>query len=380
MAMEWRPTKPERSPPLQEVATSNRPGVPQDNGKAVNLPGLAAEKNDASTQYRLGLKYALGEGVRQDYTEAETWWRLAAEQGYAGAQFNLGIMYDTGQGVRQNDAQAVRWYRPAAEQGDADAQYYLGAKLMSGVGVQKDFVRSHMWFSLASAQGHKNAIKFRDRISKLMTPAQISGSQFLARERRLAKQKQFQTSHNTAPSKSVTQVKNIEETSTSMERSEQITTNLQHWKISETSNVIKFTTSGSNEAGHDFGFGKKVGQCDVDLLWLTWSSGDPELHQLKGAEIRFAMNVDGRAFQIDTDLLATVELTPRLSFAVFSNFVATSNMVKLLKRGRAINISIISPTGAVKRFDFSSDTFSLFGYTASRSRAQELCEKLEHDA
>ena len=387
IALEWRPAKPERPPAQQKVAKSNSREVPRDDGKTVKpapvvaemAAEMAAEKSDASAQYRLGLKHALGEGVPQDYAKAETLWRLAAEQGHAGAQFNLGIMYDTGQGVRQSDAQAVRWYRPAAEQGDADAQFYLGAKHMSGAGIQKDFVRAHMWFSLAAAQGHKDATKFRDRISKQLSPAQISGSEHLARERRLANRKQIQTSQNQEPSKPITQAKSIQEISTSMVRSEQILANLQSWKVSETSNVIKFTTSGYNKSGHDFGFAKKVGQCDVDLLWLTWSSDDPDLHQLKGSEVQFTMNVDGTAFRIDTNILGTIELTSRWSFAVFSNYVATSDMVELLKRGRKLKIVIVSPSGAIKRFDIPSDTFSLYGYTASRARAQELCEKLEHD-
>jgi hypothetical protein len=39
-----------------------------------------------------------------------------------------------------------------------------------------------MWWNLAATQGHKNAIRGRDIIAKLMTPAQIAEAQRLARE------------------------------------------------------------------------------------------------------------------------------------------------------------------------------------------------------
>ena len=88
------------------------------------------------------------------------------------------------------------------------------------------------------------------------------------------------------------------------------------------------------------------------------------------------MNVDGTAFEIGANLIAASNLTPRLSVAAFSNFVASPNLVKLLKRGRTIKIDIVGPSGAIKRFDISSDTFNLNGYIASRLRAKELCEEL----
>ena len=117
-----------------------------------------------------------------DYATALREWRPLAEQGVAAAQNNLGAMYDKGEGVPQDYSTAVRWYSLAAEQGYAYAQSNLGIMYALGQGVIQDNVYAHMWLNIAASQGNENAVKSRDLIAKVMTPAQIAEAQKLARE------------------------------------------------------------------------------------------------------------------------------------------------------------------------------------------------------
>ena len=119
-----------------------------------------------------------------DYTTAIQEWTPLAEAGNSTMQFFLGdmYMYELGEGVPQNYAEAAKWYRLAAEQGYADAQNNLGVKYNKGEGVPQDYVMSHMWYNIASANGHENAGEYRDRLTGLMTTADISKAQAMARE------------------------------------------------------------------------------------------------------------------------------------------------------------------------------------------------------
>jgi uncharacterized protein len=119
---------------------------------------------------------------RGDYATALKEWTPLAEQGFAKVQHNLGVMYRNGQGVPQDDKTAVKWFTLAAEQRDVRAQTYLGLMYANGDGVPQDYVRAHMWFNLSASIGHENAIKGRDIVANLMTPADISAAQKLARE------------------------------------------------------------------------------------------------------------------------------------------------------------------------------------------------------
>ena len=117
-----------------------------------------------------------------DYVTALQEWRPLAEQGDADAQYNLGLMYLKGEGVLQDYAEAVKWYRLAAEQGIASAQTNIGVMYEYGDGVLPDNVRAHMWYNIAAANGDEKAGEWRDEREGLMTSADISKAQSVAKE------------------------------------------------------------------------------------------------------------------------------------------------------------------------------------------------------
>ena len=135
-----------------------------------------ARRGNTTAQTNLGGMYYYGQGVAQDYGEALQWYRLAAAQGYAEAQTNLGGMYYYGLGVAQDYFEAYTWYRLAAAQGLAQAQAALGDMYGFGQGVAQDYIQAYTWWSLAAAIDTTVANK-RDKVAKMMTPAQIAAAQ-----------------------------------------------------------------------------------------------------------------------------------------------------------------------------------------------------------
>ena len=88
---------------------------------------------------------------------------------------------------RGDYAAALREFRPLAEQGNAKAQNNLGLMYVGGLGVPQDYVQAHMWLDLAASryppgEDRDRAVKNRDIYAKMMTPAEISEAQKLARE------------------------------------------------------------------------------------------------------------------------------------------------------------------------------------------------------
>tara|TARA_R110002096_G_scaffold158845_1_gene324382 strand:+ start:917 stop:1510 length:594 start_codon:yes stop_codon:yes gene_type:complete len=136
-----------------------------------------AEQGNIDAQWHIGLMYSNGEGVPENDKTAVKWYTLAAEQGYDKAQYNLGNMYNNGRGVPENDKTAVKWYTLAAEQGYAFGQAMLGLMYQYGKGVLTDNRRAYMWYNLASYNGNEISGKNKDKVSKEMTPADISKAQ-----------------------------------------------------------------------------------------------------------------------------------------------------------------------------------------------------------
>jgi TPR repeat protein len=127
-------------------------------------------------------KKGLAAAKRGDYATALLEWRPLAAKGHARAQYNLGFMYDEGRGVPLDPIHAAKWFRKAAEQGHAKAQRALGLKYEYGSGVPQNYVLAHMWYSLSAANRDKFATKYRNEITKRMTPTQVAKAQKLAQD------------------------------------------------------------------------------------------------------------------------------------------------------------------------------------------------------
>ena len=89
-------------------------------------------------------------------------------------------MYAKGQGVPQDYAAAAGWYRKAADQELYMAQSNLGVMYAKGQGVPQDYVQAHKWLNLGATSGDADAVKVRDLVASMMTPAQIAEAQRLA--------------------------------------------------------------------------------------------------------------------------------------------------------------------------------------------------------
>jgi putative methionine-R-sulfoxide reductase with GAF domain len=84
-----------------------------------------AEHGDATAQFDMGVRYALGDEVKQDYTQAAHWISLAAEQGHVFAQATLGAYYLEGRGVPKDPVKAYYWLVLASNKGDEPSKYRL---------------------------------------------------------------------------------------------------------------------------------------------------------------------------------------------------------------------------------------------------------------
>ncbi|MBH0066419.1 tetratricopeptide repeat protein, partial [Psychrobacter sp. SZ93C1] len=68
-----------------------------------------AISGDAFSQNQLAGMYSNGEIVSQNQEKAFEWVGKAANQGYVKAQFNIGVMYEYAEGTQQDYAKAIEW-------------------------------------------------------------------------------------------------------------------------------------------------------------------------------------------------------------------------------------------------------------------------------
>ena len=161
--------------------------VRRDYAQALIWYRKGAEQGNADSQFQLGGLYHFGHGVPQDEAQAFVWIVKAAQQSNIDAEFFISTCYTQGWGVPRNDAKAAIWLRKAAEQGDARSQFYLGHFYDSGEGVPRDYSEAYFWFDLAASRDvtgerQEEAVKRRDLVAPLLTPAEIASLQQRARQ------------------------------------------------------------------------------------------------------------------------------------------------------------------------------------------------------
>lgn len=157
-------------------------GVKQDYTHAAQLFKAAANGGVAEAQYNVAVMYSEGMGVKRDPVEAVNWYEKAAEQGNANAAFNLGVAYSNGAGVQQSMPEAARWFRRAAAAGVINAQFNLGLLYERGEGVPPSLIEAYAWYAAAAARGDQGAAQRRDHIARALTSADFKKAQVRAAE------------------------------------------------------------------------------------------------------------------------------------------------------------------------------------------------------
>jgi TPR repeat protein len=120
-----------------------------------------AKTGNAGAQYHLGVLYYNGKGVPEDEGKAVQLLTSSARQGNVDAMYQLGNAFTFGSEaarlVQDADAEAASWYFQAAKLGSADAQYSLGLLFLAGKGLSKNEKEATYWMQQAAKNGHKDA-------------------------------------------------------------------------------------------------------------------------------------------------------------------------------------------------------------------------------
>ncbi len=146
------------------------------------------------------------------------------------------------------------------------------------------------------------------------------------------------------------------------------------WSVSTDSETVLYSTNGNTIHGHKFRLIKQVGQCDRDLLLITWSTHEKGLENFKGSNAIFQFQIGNTWLQRESLLRLVGNLTPYLTLASFG-LVADEKLISLLEKGHALEATIIAPEELAGKFDIPEDSFSLDGFIAAKLKSREFCEE-----
>jgi S1-C subfamily serine protease len=132
-----------------------KPSTPSYNGPAPSAPPPQSGGNAHELFKRGEAAFAA-----RKLSEALRWFRQAADTGHSDAMNKIGIMYAMGQGVEADHAMAMGWFRQAADMGNPYAMGNIGELYAKGDGVAKDCGAARQWVAKAAAAGLENAKQY----------------------------------------------------------------------------------------------------------------------------------------------------------------------------------------------------------------------------
>ena len=151
------------------------------------------------------------------------------------------------------------------------------------------------------------------------------------------------------------------------------------WEVSNIGGMILYSAHGENVHGHRFGWLKRAGSCNQDILYLTYSSYNENINVLeKLTKNTMPLKVifpqtEGVTLHILPEIIGLTGLG-NMKIVTLSNMRKGKVMDAYFSKLNAITIEIEEPYTSL--FDITFDNWSLNGYVAAKLKAQEMCEGL----
>jgi hypothetical protein len=139
------------------------------------------------------------------------------------------------------------------------------------------------------------------------------------------------------------------------------TDNPQGWAVEHGGSAVRYITQGQPEYGHTFGFVKVAGECQKDVLWLTWTTQHAGLEV--GTDVPMLFAVDGNTVELSLPVVeaSTMDMPEDTLILLFTDVRLSDDFVKVLSQAKAKQLTL---TIAGRQ-----DSFSLQGFSAARSHA-----------
>lgn len=122
--------------------------------KAYKYYKKAAQRENETALFKLGLFNYKGIYVKKNYTNAKKYFEHASKLGHIKSFYNLGIVYSNKKSGFLDYTKAYKIFHGLAKEGYAPAQNRIGMFLSFGLGkIEKDYKIAVKWYEKASKQG-----------------------------------------------------------------------------------------------------------------------------------------------------------------------------------------------------------------------------------
>lgn len=128
---------------------------------------------------------------------------------------------------------------------------------------------------------------------------------------------------------------------------------------------------------HDFGFVTKGGNCNKEVLYISFSADDNGIADFDGVYATIQFRVGGIQFKRQIQLSKILDLSPEKKVIQFTNNEVDDELIDIFIKGDVVEVTVLSPKELVGKLDSPTKTYSLSGFIAARSKSKEFCESVQ---
>ena len=141
-----------------------------------------AQAGNSTAQLYVANMYRRGYGIPRDLAMAVQWYQRAAQQNEPSGMYNLGVHLRDGIGISADQEAATQWFERAAQRGHTAAMLNLGLRIFAGKGRARDPIAGYAWVQKAAGKGSVPAIRRRHALEKDLSAEQIKRGREMARD------------------------------------------------------------------------------------------------------------------------------------------------------------------------------------------------------
>ncbi len=146
-----------------------------------------------------------------------------------------------------------------------------------------------------------------------------------------------------------------------------------NWTINEDNWVY---VNGNAVHGHNFGFVKDKGKkCDVNLLFISWSTYSSGIEKFEGENVKVFMDFDGEVTHTTLELVYTYNFADISTKAMFSNVVMPEEFLDIIRSSKHLVVAFSTKNDMTNTLDIQSDTFDIEGFADKFEEAQSNCKR-----
>jgi hypothetical protein len=147
------------------------------------------------------------------------------------------------------------------------------------------------------------------------------------------------------------------------------------WEVKDRGNFLLSSTQGEVVWGHQFGVLTPKNNCGANYLWLSLSTSEKGIEELKGQQIPVEIRVDKDIYQTTLEVQTLFQMGST-TVVGFNPFLLNKSFLENLKKGRELFVKIEDEGGFSNMFDIKEESFSLRGFTANYVKLSESCKDI----